>query len=187
MNRPIFALLALFASAQLLAADTYVIDSRHTWPVFEVNHLGFSTQRGRFNRTSGKIVVDVPARKGSIEVEIDAASIDMGLDDWDEHMKSPDYFNVAKYPTITFKSDRLLFEGEKLVGAEGTLTLLGVSRPVKLSVENFRCGTNPMNKRQVCGADVSATIRRSEFGMKTGLPAVGDEVRILIPVEAFRE
>src|SRR5690606_41516196 len=107
MNRPIFALLALFASAQLLAADTYVIDSRHTWPVFEVNHLGFSTQRGRFNRTSGKIVVDVPARTGSIEVEIDAASIDMGLDDWDEHMQAPDYFSVATYPTITVRSDRL--------------------------------------------------------------------------------
>lgn len=178
---------ALSAATPAFAAESYTIDSRHTYPVFEINHLGFSTQRGRFNKTAGRIVLDAAARTGSIEVEVDAASIDMGLDKWDEHLRSDEFFDVAKHPTIRFRSDTIAFDGDKAVSAQGELTLLGVTRPVKLAVSGFRCGPHPVNKRTLCGADVSTTIRRSEFGMTKYVPAVGDEVRILVPVEAFRD
>ncbi len=174
-------------SAAALAADNYTIDSRHTFPVFEVNHLGFSTQRGRFNKTTGKVTLDVAAQKGSVEVVIDTASIDMGLEDWDKHMKNEDFFNVEKYPTMTFKSDRFIFKKGKPAEVHGTLTLLGVERPVQLKVEHFHCGVHPINKKEVCGADLTTRIKRSDFGMTKFLPAVGDDIVIRIPVEAFKE
>ena len=178
---------AIALSAAALAADNYSIDSRHTFPVFEVNHLGFSTQRGRFNKTTGKVTLDVAAQKGSVEVVIDTASIDMGLEDWDKHMKNEDFFNVEKYPTMTFKSDRFIFKKGKPAEVHGTLTLLGVERPVQLKVEHFHCGVHPINKKEVCGADLTTRIKRSDFGMTKFLPAVGDDIVIRIPVEAFKE
>lgn len=178
---------ASLLSAPLIAADTYTIDVRHTFPTFEINHLGFSTQRGRFNKAGGKIVLDRAAKTGSIDLSIDTASIDMGFDDWDKHMRSDDFFNVEKFPTMNFKSTKVAFDGDKLVGAEGNFTLLGVTKPVSLKVENFRCGVHPINKKDVCGADVSTMIKRSEFGMTKYLPGIGDEVRIEVPVEAVKD
>jgi len=179
---------AAFAlSAAALAADSYSIDSRHTYPVFEVNHLGFSTQRGRFNKTTGKITLDSAAKKGSVEVVIDTASIDMGLEEWDKHMKNEDFFNVEKHPTMTFKSDKFMFKKGKPSEVHGTLTLLGVEKPVKLAVNHFHCGVHPINKKEVCGADLTTRIKRSEFGMTKFLPAVGDDIFIRISVEAFKD
>ncbi len=162
-------------------------DSRHTLATFEINHLGFSTQRGRFNNASGKIMLVPAQNSGSIEVSIDSASIDMGLDAWDKIMRGEDFFNVEKFPAMTFKSTKILFDGDKVVGAEGDFTLLGVTRPVKLAVKGFACGTHPINKKALCGADVSATIKRSEFGMTKYLPGISDDVFIEIPVEAFKD
>ena len=187
MKRSILTLAIVAMAVPVIAADSYTVDSRHTWPVFEINHLGFSTQRGRFNKTTGRIVLDAAAKQGSVDIAIDTAFIDMGLEDWDKHMKSDEFFNVEKFPTMTFKSDRLAFDGDRLIGAEGNLTLLGVTKPVKLSVSNFRCGTHPLNKKAVCGADVATVIKRSEFGMTKYLPAVGDVVKVTIPVEAFKD
>lgn len=187
--RKTLAALALFASVSsaFAAVETYQIDPRHTFPVFEVSHLGFSTQRGRFNKATGQVTLDTAAKRGNVQLSIDVASLDMGLADWDKHMLSEDFFNVAKYPTITFQSDKLVFEGEKLVAADGTLTLLGVSKPVRVAVEGFTLGNNPMNKKPMGGANVTATIKRSEFGMTKYLPGVGDEVRIIVPVEAYKQ
>jgi polyisoprenoid-binding protein YceI len=187
-SKSIAPLLLTFALATpALAADSYSIDSRHTFPVFEVNHLGFSTQRGRFNKTTGKISLDPVAKTGSVEVSIATDSIDMGLDEWDKHMKNPDFFDVEKHPAMTFKSDRFSFQDSKPVAAEGQLTLLGVTKPVKLAIANFRCGMHPIAKKQTCGADVSTTIKRSEWGMTKYVPLVSDEIRIHIPVEAFKD
>jgi polyisoprenoid-binding protein YceI len=111
----------------------------------------------------------------------------MGLDKWDTHMKGPDFFNVEKFPTMYFKSTKLKFDGDKLVGAEGEFTLLGVTKPVSLNVTGYRCGSHPMTKRAMCGADVTTSIKRSDFGMGYGLPAVGDDIKITIPVEAFKD
>lgn len=175
------------AGAALAAPESYTVDPRHTFPVFEVNHMGFSTQRGRFNKASGKIAIDRAAKSGSIDVAIDTASIDMGIEKWDEHMRSEDFFNVAKFPTMSFKSTKVVFDGDKLVGAEGDFTMLGVTKPVKLAVSGFHCGTNPVAKKDACGADVSTTIKRSEFGMTKYLPGLSDDIKITIPVEAFKD
>lgn len=187
MKKPIAILLASLLAAPALAADNYTIDSTHTWPVFEVNHMGFSTQRGRFNKSSGKISLDAAAKKGSVELVIETASLDMGFDKWDEHMKSEDFFNVAKFPTMRFTSDKLVFDGDKVVAAEGSFTLLGVTRPLTLTVSNFRCAPHPMVKKPACGADITATLKRSEFGMSKYVPGVSDEVRISAPVEAIKD
>ena len=170
-----------------IAADSYSVDPMHTFPVFEVSHLGFSTQRGRFNKAAGKITLDLAGKSGSVELSIDAASIDMGFEKWDEHMRSDDFFNVAKFPTMTFTSNRLVFNGDKVVGADGEFTLHGVTKPLKIAVTNFRCGDHPRLKKLMCGADVSAIVKRSDFGLKYGIPAVGDEVKLNIPIEAYKD
>ncbi|HEU0189001.1 MAG TPA: YceI family protein [Gallionella sp.] len=169
------------------AAESYTIDHTHTWPMFEVNHLGFSTQRGRFNNTSGKITLDTAAQKGSVDLVIGTASLDMGFDKWDEHLKSEDFFNVKYFPMMRFTSNNLMFEGDRVVAAEGYFTLLGVTKPLTLTVSNFRCAPHPMNKKQTCGAEISATLKRSEFGMTKFVPAVSDEVKISSPIEAIKD
>jgi polyisoprenoid-binding protein YceI len=187
MKKPIAILLASLFAAPALAADNYTIDSRHTFPVFEVNHMGFSTQRGRFNKSGGKITFDAAAKKGSVELVIETASLDMGLEKWDEHMKSDEFFSVAQFPTMRFVSDKLVFDGDRVVAAEGSFTLLGVTKPLTLTVSNFRCAMHPMAKKPACGADISATLKRSEFGMAKYVPMVSDEVRISSPVEALKD
>lgn len=187
MRHLAIGLAALVFAAPSHAAETFTLDVRHTFPVFEINHLGFSTQRGRFNRTEGKITLDRAAKTGSVDIRIDSASIDMGLDDWDKHMRGEDFFNVAEHPAMTFSADKFTFDGDKPVGAEGTLTLLGVAKPVSLKIAGFTCGNHPINKKALCAADISTTIKRSEWGMKKYLPAISDEVVIKIPVEAFKD
>lgn len=187
MKQSLIALAVAAVALPAVAGDSYTIDSRHTYPVFEVNHLGFSTQRGRFNKTAGKVVLDLAAKSGSVELSIDTASLDMGADDWNKHMKSEDFFNADKFPAMTFKSDKLIFEGDKPVAAEGSFTLLGVSKPLRVAVANFRCAPHPMNKKPTCGADITTTLKRSDFGMSKYVPAVADEVKISVPVEATKD
>ena len=169
------------------AADSYTVDPAHTYPNFEINHLGFSTMHGRFGATTGKITLDTAAKSGSIDITIDATSIDTGHAKRDTHLKSEEFFNVGKFPTLAYKSTRLKFKGDKLSGADGELTLLGVTKPVSLTINAFNCGPHPMNKKPMCGANATATIKRSEFGLSTYVPAVGDEVIITIEVEATKD
>lgn len=185
MKLPI-GLLGLTLSTAVYA-DSFIIDASHTLPVFEINHLSFSTQRGRFNETQGTIELDQKARQGEVRFKIAANSIDMGQPKWDEHMKSPDFFNTSQYPEIDYASKHFVFEGERPVAAEGTLTLLGISRPLRLTIHDFTCGENPMVKKPVCAANIEAHIKRSDFGMTKYLPAISDDVRIVVPIEAFRQ
>jgi len=169
------------------AADSYTVDPSHTYPNFEINHLGFSTMHGRFGATTGKITLDTAAKSGSIDITIDATSIDTGHAKRDTHLKSDEFFNVAKFPTLSYKASKLKFNGDKLSGADGELTMLGVTKPVSLAVTAFNCGPHPMNKKPMCGANATATIKRSDFGLSTFVPAVGDEVKITIEVEAGKD
>lgn len=170
----------------MAAPAHYTIDGSHTFPVFEVDHLGFSTQRGRFNRTSGTVVLDTTARSGSVDVSIDAGSIDMGFAKWNENMRGEGYFHTEAHPAIRFVAGQIRFEGENPVAAIGQLTLLGVTRPLTLTFERFRCAPHPMHKRETCGADLRGSLKRSDFGMTKSLPSVGDEIRLHVPVEAYR-
>lgn len=179
--------LTLLYGAPALAVDHYNIDAKHTYPSFEIKHLGFSNQRGRFDKTTGKVTLDVAARTGSVELIIDARSINMGFGDWDKHLQSEDFFWTEKYPTIEFKSEQLLFAGDKVVAADGLFTLHGVTKPLRLNVSDFVCGAHPMLKKQVCGAEVTAIIKRSDFAMGKYLPALGDEVRLYSAIEAMHD
>lgn len=186
--KKVFATLALASSFAVtaVAADNYTIDPNHTFPVFEVNHLGYSTQHGRFNKTSGKITLDMAAKKGSVDLTIETTSLDMGFPMWDEHLSAEGFFNTAKFPTMTFKSNKLVFKDGKVVAAEGDFTMLGVTKPLTVTVNNFVCGENPMNKKAMCGANIGGTIKRSEFGMTKYVPAISDDIKIHVPVEAYK-
>ena len=177
----------LFCLSLSVSADSFVIDERHTFPSFEISHIGFSTQRGRFDKTTGTVSLDTEKRTGSIRIVIDAGSIDTGLQELEDRLKKDDFFNTANYPTVTYNADKVFFEGEKPVRAEGELTLLGVVKPLSLNIGHFHCGTHPISKKEVCGADATATIKRSDFGMSAFLPVVGDEVKILVQVEGFKQ
>jgi len=195
MKRFALALItAAAASAGIAAPETYLLDPTHTLPGFSVNHLGMSTVRGLFEGASGKVVIDRAARTGSVELKIakivgsaKTASVQTGVSQRDDHLRSADFFNVAEFPEMSFKSSKIHFKGDAPDAIEGTLTLLGVSKPVTLKVDSFKCGANPMSKKEMCGADVSGTIKRSDFGMKYALPAIGDEVRLAIAVEGYKQ
>lgn len=187
-------LLALLAPLPVLAAPvTYTIDPVHSFPNFTVNHLGMTTLHGRFDRMTGKVVLDQASKTGSLEVKIQTASVTTGDDkrpagggrSRDEHLRTADFFNSAEFPEMVFKSTRLNFAGDKLESVEGTLTLLGVTKPVKLSVTSFNCGPHPFSKKPMCGAYVEGSIKRTDFGMKFGVPAISDDVRLAISVEAY--
>lgn len=183
------AVLALgtLATTPALAIETYTIDPNHSMPIFEVNHLGYSTQRGRFNHVEGKVTLDTAQKRASVTVNIDANSIDMGLAKWSTAMQDESFFDTERYPTITFKAEHFNFEGDKPISAMGDLTLRGQTHPVQLTISNFTCKPHPVFRRDICGADVSATIRRSVWGMARYVPMVSDEVKILIPVEAIKD
>lgn len=186
---PVAALLLSFAAGSAAATEeSYVTDPVHSEPSYEIRHTIFSTQRGEFTKSTAKIMLDREAKKGSIDVTIDTTSVRSHDPRLDSILKGEDYFNVAKYPTMTFKSTGMHFDGDRLTGVDGELTMIGVTRPVVLKVADFQCGENPFNKKPMCGAEVTTTIKRSDWGMKTGIGrSSGDEVKITIPIEAYRE
>jgi polyisoprenoid-binding protein YceI len=186
-NRPLIALLGALMAAPAFAAESYTIDPRHTLPMYEIDHFGWSTQRGRFKSVNGKIVLDRAAKTGTVDVVIDVASVDSGVDKLDEHLRSEDFFNAAKHPTMAFKAKKIAFRGDKPASVPGELTLLGVTKPVTLTINAFHCAPNPFAKKDACGADAVATIKRSDFGMTTMVPGLGDEVKLLINIEAFKD
>jgi polyisoprenoid-binding protein YceI len=198
--------LVLFAAAVPLAAsaapESYEFDPAHTFAHFSVVHLGMSTIRGRFDRIGGRLTLDRAAKSGEIEVKVETASLNTGdakhePGSWafkaygprsrDELLRSADYFNVAEFPEAAYKSTKFNFSGDALESIDGTLTLLGTTKPVKLTVTAFKCGANPFNKKEMCGADASTLIKRSDFGMKTALGATSDEVRMTFDLEAYKQ
>jgi len=184
--RAFLAAILLGTAAASAGADTYAVDPRHTFPSFEVSHLGLSTQRGRFNRTEGEISLDLAARRGWVQIQIDPDSVDTGDAQLEAILRSETFFDTATHRYIYFRSTGLEFTGDRLSRVQGELTLLGVARPISLEVASFHCGPHPISKKEVCGADVTATLKRSDFGMTRHIPAVGDEVKLLIQVEAVR-
>jgi polyisoprenoid-binding protein YceI len=179
------ALLAMGVSSAF--AQTYTIDPGHTYPSFEADHLGLSFWRGKFTKTSGKVVLDKAALSGgSLEITIDANSIDFGHAKMNENARGKDMFNAEKFSTITYKSNALKFDGDKLVAVEGDMTLLGVTKAMPLKINHFKCIMHPILKREVCGADASARFDRSDFGLSYGVPRFAPEVKLQIQVEAVR-
>lgn len=178
----------LFAATGAIAAPvTYSLDPSHTFPSFEADHMGgLSVWRGKFNKTSGKVIFDREAKTGSVDVVIDAASVDFGYDKLNTHVTGEDMLDVAKYPKATYKGT-LSFKGDVPSEVKGELTLHGVTKPVTLTINSFLCKINPMLKREVCGVDASATINRKDFGVSYG-EAYGfkQEVKLLIQAEGIK-
>jgi len=180
-------LAASFSSLAFAAPETYLLDTNHTKPRFEYNHMGFSTQLSRFDTVTGKITLDRAAHTGSVEVSIDATSVNTGYPLFNGHIQGEDFFDTAKYPTITYQSDKFKFDGDRLVGIEGDLTIKGVTKPVTLTVTSMLCMPHPMLKKDACGANATAQIKRSDFNMGKYAPLVSDEVTLSIPVESLRQ
>lgn len=194
--------LAVLPLAAAAAPETYVIDAVHSYPHFAINHLGMSTLHGRFDKMSGKITLDRAAKAGALEVKIDTASLTTGdakhepgsaafkaygPRSRDEHLRSADFFNVAEFPEASYKSTKFNFNGDALESVEGQLTLLGVTKPVKLTLSALKCAPHPFSKKEMCGADAAAQFKRSDFGMKTFVGPISDEVKLSFNIEAYKE
>ncbi len=179
--------LASLSAAAFAAPVTFDIDTTHTAPRFEYNHFGYSNQLHSFDKTSGKIVLDSAAKTGSVNLTIDAKSVNTGYPLFNEHIQDKDFFDTAEYPTITFKSTGVKFEGDKPVAVEGKLTIKGVTKPVTLTVTSFQEMLNPILKRDAIGANAVAKIKRTDFNMGKYAPYVSDDVNLIIAVEAVKE
>lgn len=176
------ALIATFAHFTYAASETYVIDPTHTYPSFEFSHMGVSVWRGKFDKTTGTIVIDRAAKTGTVDIVVDPASINFGLAAMDDKARSEDFFNVAKYPTATYKGT-LKFDGDVPKSIVGEITLLGVTKPLTLTINSTKCIPNPMTGKEFCGADVQGEVNWSQFGMKWSKFGEGEAGRTLLHIQ----
>jgi polyisoprenoid-binding protein YceI len=178
--------LALVAAAPAAFAQTYNIDPTHTFPSFETDHMGISVWRGKFTKTSGTVTLDQADKTGSLNIVIHTDSVEMGMPKLDKHLKEEDFLNTKKFPTATYKADKFKFDGDKPVAVMGELTLLGVTKPVTLTINKFKCIMHPMLKKEVCGADASAEFKRTDFGMTKYSPPFDPVIKLAIQVEGIK-
>lgn len=186
----LFATLISFTAAlPAKAADLYAFDveGAHIYAGFQINHLGFSTMHGRFDKFNGSIEHD-PANpaQSKVSVVIDAGSINTNHTKRDGHLKSPDFFNTAEFPEITFVSTKVDAGADGKAKVTGDLTILGVTKSVTLDAKLINVGPHPFNKKPIAAWSARGTIKRSDFGIKYGLPVIGDEVTLLLDVEAYK-
>jgi polyisoprenoid-binding protein YceI len=179
------ATLSIATSSNVMAAQiTYQLDPTHTFPSFETDHFGgISIWRGKFNRSSGSVTIDQSARKGFLEATIDLTSVDIGNDKLDEGLKSAQFFDTGKFPTATYKGTSMIFKGNVPVLVVGELTLHGVTKPVNLKIESFKCFQNPLLKKEVCGTESMATFDRADFGIDYG-KSYGFRMKTVLHIQA---
>lgn len=182
-----FSLASTLSAPVFAAPETYVLEANHTYPRFSYKHLGYSTQLSRFDKTTGKVVLDKAAKTGSVDVVIDTKSVNTGSSLFNSHIQGEDYLDTEKFPTATFKSTKVSFNGDVPASVEGNLTIKGVTKPVTLTVSSFLAMPHPMMKKEAIGADASVVVKRSDFNMGKNVPYVGDEVTISIALEAIKE
>jgi len=182
------ALLTLAAGTALADPVTYQIDPSHTYPSFEADHMGgLSVWRGKFDTSAGTIVYDKDKGAGTVDVTIQTASINFGMAKLDEHASSADLFDVAKYPTATYKGTLVNFKNGAPTQVQGQFTLHGVTHPLTLTINSFKCMPNPMTKKEVCGADASGSFQRNDYGMSFGDKyGFKMDVKLQIQIEAIR-
>jgi len=181
--------LALPLSAAFAAPVNYDIDPDHTYPSFEADHMGgLSTWRGKFTKTAGTIMLDRAARTGTVDITVDTASIDFGHAEMNQHAKAEDIFNVAKFPKATYRGKITEFKGDVPSKVEGDFTLMGVTKPLALTINTFKCMENPMTKVPTCGADASGVFNRGDFGLNFALNmGFKPEVTLNIQIEATQK
>jgi polyisoprenoid-binding protein YceI len=175
-------LASVFVAPAFAASERFEIDSSHTYPSLEMSHMGLSVWRGKFNRTTGHIDLDRAAKTGSVDVAIETASIDFGLDAMNEHALADDWLNPGAHPEIRYQG-ALVFSGDVPTAVDGELTLLGVRKPVRLAIGAFKCILHPYYKKEVCGADATAEFNRADFGLTKYADADADAGRILVRIQ----
>jgi polyisoprenoid-binding protein YceI len=180
---------AFACCAATAAPATYNVDPNHTFPSFEADHMGgVSVWRGKFNSSSGTITLDKEAQAGTVDIKIDPASIDFGHEKLNGHAKGPDLFDVEKFPTASYTGKLAGFKNGAPTEVDGSLTLHGVTKPVKLKINKFLCKPHPMSKKEVCGADASGSFKRDEFGLGYGQQMGFDmNINLQIQVEAVKQ
>jgi polyisoprenoid-binding protein YceI len=185
---PLLSLMGLAICNMASAApSTYEIDPAHTYPSFEADHMGMSVWRGKFNKNAGKITLDKTAGTGAVEVTVDMSSIDFGFDKLNSQAMSPEIFDTAKYPQASYKGKLTSFVNGAPTQVVGDLTLHGVTKPVSLKINSFKCMPHPMLKREFCGADAFGIFKRDEFGVDAGKPyGFNMDVTLRIQVEAIK-
>lgn len=187
-RRPILAfILAAHAIHAWADEQSFTIDQSNTVPSFEVSHLGFSTQSGRFNQTSGVVVMDEQKKTGKVNITIDANSINTGIKQLDQVLRDVDFLDTARYPTLSFRSSQFKFNRGQLVGVDGTLTMRGVDTPISLKVTHYKCGIDFASSKFVCDVDAEGSFKRTAHGMIAFLPMAGDDVKLRIKVKAARD
>ncbi|GFE87858.1 polyisoprenoid-binding protein [Steroidobacter agaridevorans] len=179
---------ALTAGAVSAAPVKYNIDPNHTYPSFTADHMGgLSNWRGKINSSSGTVTLDKEAQTGTVDVKMDMSAIDFGHEKMNTHAKSAEIFNVEQFPNATYTGKLVNFKNGAPTEIDGSLTLHGVTKPVKLKINSFLCKPNPMNKKETCGADASGKIDREEFGVDYGKGyGFKQEVELQIQVEAVK-
>ena len=188
----IFALLVVFTIMAIAPAkaeiEAYEIEKPHSQVLFFVSHLGFSKSQGEFLDYDGTIEFNrSEPQKSRVDITIKTDSIDMDDQKWNDHMKNEDFFNVEKYPAMTFKSTNIEVTGEKTAKITGDLTILETTKPVTLDTTFNKAGKHPFGDKYVAGFSAKTMIKRSDFGMVYGLPAIGDDVEIMIEIEGIRQ
>jgi polyisoprenoid-binding protein YceI len=182
------AMLALVTGSAIAAPVNYNVDPNHTYPSFQADHFGgLSNWRGKFDKSSGTITLDKDKGTGKVDITVDVSSINFGMPKLDEHAKSAEIFDAAKFPTATYKGTLTKFKDGAPTEVDGQFTLHGVTKPLTLKINQFKCMMHPMTKKEVCGADASATFNRSDFGVNYGDKyGFNQEVKLQIQVEAGR-
>jgi len=179
---------ALFASASAFAADVYKFDANHTSVTFQYTHFGFSHPSGKFMNAVGSVSLDkADPSKSSVEVSFDIAGVNTGVAQFDADLKSPAFFDAAKFPTATFKSTKVTPTGKDTAKVEGDLTIHGVTKPVTLDVKLNKIANNMMKNKEDAGFTATATIKRSDFGIGNLVPAVSDQVDLYIEAETLKQ
>lgn len=187
MRKLLSSLLMGFSALAVAAPVIYEVDANHTLPRFSYDHMGFSTQLSRFDKTTGTITLDRAAKTGSVEIAIDARSVNTGSVKFNEHIQAAEFLDTANFPSATFKSTQFNFEGDAPKSVAGTLTIKGITKSVKLDLQSFKCMPHPRYKKEACGTTAVTVVKRSDFNMGAHVPMVGDEVTITIPVEAIAQ
>lgn len=178
---------SLFLVSAFAVVDVYERDPDHTFAWFEFNHLGYSTQRDRFDKVDATITLDLDNQVGSVEVSIDVQSISTGSLLFDQVLRSDMFFDAERFPVITFKSSRLSFgKLDDIIAVEGHLTVKGITRPVTLTVTHFKCMMHPMLRKPACGLNATGKVRRSEFNLGRFVPLIRDEITLHVVMEAIK-
>lgn len=184
-------LVAALATCGVASAQSavYKIDPMHTRAMWEAKHFGTSTNRGHWDKTDGEINFDRAGKSGKVDVTIDMSSINTGIAPFNNHLKSPDFFDVANHPTARFVGDKLKFDGDKVTEVTGNLTIRGKTNPATLKATSFNCFEHPRLKREVCGGDFETVVKRSSFDVNWGIVEkfTSDEIKVTIQAEAIKQ